>query len=190
MKTKDKIQLTFTGILVLCALVITTLVLRQQFFPREPEPQLRIIENWQQLNMTTFYHSGPVDASVQIVEFFDYQCPFCKKAQPAVQAIREKYPKKISVIYVHFPLSGHQYAFEAAVAAECARKQDKFEVYHGLLFSKQKQLVSLSYDNLAKKAGVANIAVPTFLINGKLITDKYEQVRTDAAKKLAKNNDT
>jgi protein-disulfide isomerase len=122
MKPKDKISVTFTGVLVCCALVITGLIVKQEFFPPEPKPQVRQVENWQQLELRGT-RTGPEAAPVQIIEFFDYQCPFCKQVQPSVQAVAEKYPDKVSVIYEHNPLGGHEYAFEAAIAAECAGRQ-------------------------------------------------------------------
>ncbi len=197
MKKKEALNLLFNGILVFCALIITALVVRQQFFPPEPQPRVRHIENWQQLQLTG-YHSGPVNAPVQIIEFFDYQCPFCKSIQPAVATVKRKFGNKVSVVHEHFPLNGHTYAFGAAVAVECARNQGKFEVYHKLLFANQDQLGRLSYKDLAKQVGVANLtafnrcvkneetggrvvaglnlakkldisAIPAFLIDGKLV---------------------
>lgn len=208
MKTKEKIQLTFTGVLVLCALVITALVIRQQLFPSQPQPRARQVESWQELKLTG-YRSGPTDAAVQIIEFFDYQCPFCKSVQPTVRAVQQKYPEKVSVVHEHFPLSDHQYAFEAAVAAECARNQGKFEAYHKLLFANQDRLDNLSYKYLAKKVGVQNLsafkkciktqatggkvvaglnlakklnlsAIPAFLINGKLVTGALSEQQLTA----------
>lgn len=193
---------------MLCALVITGLVIRQQFFPPEPEPAITYIENWQEFELAG-YRSGTTDAPVQIVEFFDYQCPFCKSVQPAVAAVKKKFGKKVSVVHEHFPLSGHEYAFEAAVAAECAREQNKFKAYHKLLFANQERLGQLSYQNLAKEAGVASLsaftrcienqatggrvvaglnlakkleisAIPAFVINGKLVTGALSEQRLES----------
>jgi len=154
MKTKDKISLVFSGLLVTCALIITGFVIRQEFFP--PEPEIRQVENWQQLKLNG-QHLGPADATVQVVEFFDYQCPFCKSVHPAVVAVREKYPDSVSVNFENYPLSSHEYAFEAAIAAECAGKLGKFKSYHNLLFNHQEQLGDLQYGNLALEAGIDDI---------------------------------
>ncbi|MEX2455743.1 MAG: thioredoxin domain-containing protein [Balneolaceae bacterium] len=198
MKTKDKISLAFTGILVICAIVITGFVIRQEFFPPEPQLNTQQVEKWQQLELKG-QKTGPENASVQIIEFFDYECPFCKSVQPAVQAIQQKYPGEVSVAYEHFPLSGHNFAFEAAVAAECAGKQKGFKSYHDLLFTHQDQIGIIPYESLATEADLADMvsfkrcieeeetaeivqsglnlaeehqinSIPTFIINGKVIS--------------------
>lgn len=203
MKTKDKISLVFTGVLVICAIIITGFVIRQQFFSPESQPQLRQVENWQQLELKG-QQTGFENAPVQIIEFFDYQCPYCKSVQPAVQAIQQKYASEVSVTYTHFPLSGHTYAFKAAMAAECAGRQDNFQSFHDLLFANQGQIGTFAYDSLATEAGVSDIAafqrcmeneetaqivesglnlakelginaIPTFIINGKLISGDLPQ---------------
>lgn len=213
MITKDKISLAFTGVLVTCAIIITSFVIRQEFFPPEPEPEIRQVENWQQLELNG-QETGPEDAPVQIVEFFDYQCPFCKSVQQSVKAVQQKYSGKVSVVYEHFPLSGHEYAFEAAVAAECAAKEDRFAQFHDLLFSNQDQIGNIQYSNLANQANIEDItsfnkcmrsgqtapivesgldladelgvdAVPAFIINGKLITGALSEQRLEGLVKNA-----
>ncbi|HSH51149.1 MAG TPA: DsbA family protein, partial [Bacteroidales bacterium] len=157
MKPKDLLSLSFTGVLVLCALVITGLVIRREFFSPEPQPQVRQVEDWQQLELAG-QRTGAADAPVQMVEFFDYECPFCKSVVPSIQAIQQKYGDKLSISYEHHPLEGHNHAFGAAVAAECAGRQDRFEVFHNLLFAHQDRLGELSYDSLAAEAEVADIS--------------------------------
>lgn len=188
----------FTGILVVCALIITGLVLRQEFFKSAPQSVVQQVENWKQLKLTG-QRIGSADAPVQIIEFFDYQCPYCKQVQASVKAVQQNYPKEVSVVHEHFPLSGHEFAFEAAIATECAGRQGRFESYHNLLFASQDSLGSISYSELAKEAQISNISqfeecteyqetaqiitngtdlgrklgitgIPTFMINGKLVS--------------------
>lgn len=74
---------------------------------------------------------------VEIVEFSDFQCPFCQRFyNDAYKQIKEKYVDtgKAKFVYRHFPLSFHQNAQKAAEAAECANRQGKFWPYHDLLF--------------------------------------------------------
>lgn len=198
--SKKLISDFFTGILVLCAIIITGFVVRQEFFPpgQELELNTRQVENWQQLQLKG-QKTGSENAPVQIVEFFDYECPFCKSVQPAVEAVQQKYPAEVSVAYEHFPLGGHNFAFEAAVAAECAGKQNNFKPFHDLLFAHQDRIDTFPYDSLAAEANVADIvsfkrcmegeetvaivesglhlaeqlqinSIPTFIINGKLVS--------------------
>jgi protein-disulfide isomerase len=77
---------------------------------------------------------GPASAPVTIVEFSDYQCPYCRRAQGTVDELVEKYKDKVRLVHRDFPLEGHPRAFPAARAARCAGEQGKFWDYHrGLL---------------------------------------------------------
>jgi protein-disulfide isomerase len=82
---------------------------------------------------------GSSNAKVIIVEFSDFQCPFCARfATQTLPQIEEKYIKtgKVKLVYRDFPLNFHQYAQKAAEAAECADEQGKFWEYHDILFQK------------------------------------------------------
>ena len=80
---------------------------------------------------------GNPDAMVRIVEFSDFQCPFCARAYPTMKALLEKYGDKVSLEYRHYPLSFHPYAQKAAEASECAGEQGKFWEMHDKMFSLQ-----------------------------------------------------
>jgi protein-disulfide isomerase len=78
---------------------------------------------------------GPEDAPVTIVEFSDYQCPFCSRAEPVIKQILERYPSEVRLVFRHFPLDRiHPQARGAAEAAACANEQDRFWDYHRRLF--------------------------------------------------------
>ncbi len=202
MKIKEIISYTFSGLMLACMLFIVAIFIRWEFFTpaiqQNNQQRIQQVNNWQQLDING-WQAGAGNAPVRIVEFFDYQCPYCKQVEPALQAVKEKYGNKINLVYQHFPLSSHSFAFEAAVAAECARRQNKFKEYHDLLFAHQKQIGRMSSDSLAVVAGIANLtafkkcveseatakivrsgkslgtkigvnSTPTFLINGTLVT--------------------
>ena len=78
---------------------------------------------------------GPAEAAVTIVEFSDFQCPFCQRAIPVLKELRERYPNDVRVVYRHFPLDSiHPRARPAAEASLCAHDQGKFWPYHEKLF--------------------------------------------------------
>jgi len=87
---------------------------------------------------------GPKTAAVTIIEFSDYECPFCKKAEESVQQVLKTYGDKVRFIYRDFPLDIHADARPAAEAAHCANAQNKFWEYHDKLITSQ----DLSADKL------------------------------------------
>jgi protein-disulfide isomerase len=94
---------------------------------------------------------GPSNAPVIIVEFSDFQCPFCARFEPAVASFLAAYPKQVRLVYRNFPLTElNPFAQKAAEAAQCARDQNKFWEMHDLLFAEQS---SLSTGALKEKAG-------------------------------------
>lgn len=87
---------------------------------------------------------GSKDAPVTLVEFADYQCPYCAKVNPVLQKIEKEYGSKLAVVYKDFPLPMHKDSEKAAEAARCAGDQGKFWEYHDVLFtSHQVDLASL-----------------------------------------------
>lgn len=93
---------------------------------------------------------GRGDASIVITEFSDFQCPACKAAQGMVKELDTKYGANIKIEYKHFPLTSiHQYAYDAALAAECANDQGKFWEYHDLLFGYQPNLNEANLEKIA-----------------------------------------
>lgn len=83
---------------------------------------------------------GPENAPVTIVQFAEYQCPYCGKAGESVDQVMEKYGDKVRMVYRDFPLSFHPRAIPAAIAANCAGEQDKYWEMHKLLMSDQRAL--------------------------------------------------
>jgi protein-disulfide isomerase len=86
---------------------------------------------------------------VAIVEFSDFQCPYCSRAVPVVRELEKTYGSKINFVFKNFPLPMHEFAQKAAEAAECARDQGFFDAYHDKLFANQ---LSLNVDSLKKYA--------------------------------------
>jgi protein-disulfide isomerase len=78
---------------------------------------------------------GKEGGKIRMVEFSDFECPYCARAFPTVQAIEEKYKDSLSLEYRHYPLSFHPNAQKAAEASECAGEQGKFWEMHDKLFS-------------------------------------------------------
>lgn len=98
---------------------------------------------------------GNVDAPVTIVEYSDFQCPFCARFHPTVKQILENYPDKVRWVYKHFPLASiHPEATPAAEASECAAEQGKFWEFADGLFDNQSRLSKSFYSDLAEDLGL------------------------------------
>ncbi|MCZ6465150.1 MAG: thioredoxin domain-containing protein [Proteobacteria bacterium] len=84
---------------------------------------------------------GPQGAPVTIIEFSDYQCPYCSRAEPTVQEVLERYPDRVRLVFRHLPLDSiHPQARGAAEAAACAEQQGRFWDFHEQLFANQRAL--------------------------------------------------
>jgi len=98
---------------------------------------------------------GDPNAPITIVEFSDFQCPFCSRFHDqTLPAIMENYidTGKVNFVYRDLPLSFHANANSASIAAECANEQGKFWEYHDVLFQKQSQWQSLGTEDFATNA--------------------------------------
>ncbi|MGA7317414.1 MAG: DsbA family protein [Silvibacterium sp.] len=80
------------------------------------------------------YSSGSLNAPVVLVEFADYECPYCQKVNPQIQQLKKEYGDNLTVIYKDFPLPMHHGSEKAAEASRCAGEQGKFWEYHDVLF--------------------------------------------------------
>jgi protein-disulfide isomerase len=98
---------------------------------------------------------GPQDAPVTIVEFSDYQCPFCARSEPLIRDVLKEYPDKVRFVYKQFPLvSIHANAMGAAQAAVAAGMQGKFWEMHDLLFANQRALQADKLKDYAQQLGL------------------------------------
>ncbi|MDP7080386.1 MAG: DsbA family protein [Candidatus Undinarchaeales archaeon] len=92
-------------------------------------------------------------AVVTIIEFSDFECPFCGRAHPTIEQIKKEYGSKLKHIFKHFPLSFHPFAQKAAEAAECARDQGKFWEMYNTLFDNSKALGESDIKGYAAELG-------------------------------------
>ena len=97
---------------------------------------------------------GPDTAPVTIIEFSDYQCPFCKRAEQSVEQVVKVYGDKIKLVYRDYPLPMHPNARPASEAAACANAQGKFWEYHKKLFDNQTALEADKLKAYAKELGM------------------------------------
>jgi protein-disulfide isomerase len=110
---------------------------------------------------------GPAKAPVTIVEFSDYQCPYCSRAEQTVTEVLKKYGDKVRLVYRDYPLSFHQNANIAAQASECAKDQGKFWEMHNAMFANQAKLTQTDLVETAGGIGIDKDKFKTCLDTGK-----------------------
>jgi protein-disulfide isomerase len=160
MAGKETLQNVLTGALVLCALVITGLVVRRELWPAAPppaRPPVERVDDWAAY-AATGHRTGPAAARVTVVEFSDFQCPFCRRLAPRLDSLRQRSPVPVAVVYRHYPLESHPYAMAAARASECAAEQGRFREMHDALFSDQGAIGEKPWSGYARAAGVPDSA--------------------------------
>jgi protein-disulfide isomerase len=102
---------------------------------------------------------GPADAKVTVVEFSDFQCPYCADAAGVMKQVADKYGDDVAIVYRNFPLASHADARPAAEAAECALDQGKFWELHDRMFAAP---ADLGREQLVAHAGAAGLDVAKF----------------------------
>jgi predicted DsbA family dithiol-disulfide isomerase len=139
---------------------------------------------------------GATKAAVTIVEFSDFECPYCVEVQDTLKQIGERYAGDVRFVFKHLPLEGHRNSFPAARAAYCAGEQDRFWQFHDALFDVPSLSPDLFYklaadlglsrdkftaclnDERSRAAVLRDMetakhyridSTPSFLINGKLV---------------------
>jgi protein-disulfide isomerase len=101
------------------------------------------------------YAKGPADAPIQLVEFSDFHCPFCKRVEPTIAEVLKKYDGKIRFVYKDFPLDSlHPQARAAAEAARCAGEQGKYWEFHGKVYAGAPDSSAATMQAYAKEVGL------------------------------------
>ena len=107
-------------------------------------------------------HEGPSagnpDARVTIVEFSDFECPYCRAAQSVVKSVLKRWPSEVRHVFKHFPLEQHANARLAARASVCAARQDRFQAVHDRIFAAEK----LSPSVIREAASAAGLQMAEF----------------------------
>jgi protein-disulfide isomerase len=152
-----------TATITVAALVVTVAVVRRELSgPRlfavatDTSPP-QYVENWQQLGRSGRW-IGDSNARIRIVEFADFECPFCAQFFERVHQLQSELGSDVGVLFVHYPLTGHRFAQPAARAAECAAHQGRFAQMHNALFAKQDSFGLRSWSAYATDAGLTDMA--------------------------------
>ena len=100
---------------------------------------------------------GGDNAAVTIVEYSDYQCPYCRAVEASLRQVMKKYGDQVRLVYMDFPLAFHQHAMEAAIAARCADEQGQFWTYHDALIENPSLLSTPGLKSTAEQLGLDSL---------------------------------
>ncbi len=117
--------------------------------PRRPDPRKRY-----DIDVGPSPARGPKNAPVTIVEWSDFQCPFCRRVGPTLDQIEKEYGDQVRIAFKHYPLSIHPKAPAAHAAAEAAHQQGKFWEMHDKIFANQAQMSPEKYEEYAQELGL------------------------------------
>jgi protein-disulfide isomerase len=121
--------------------------------PSEPKP-LAPAEAMKLIAVDGAPSRGAASGAVTIVEYGDFQCPFCLRSRPTIKQVMDTYPEQVRIVYKHFPLSFHREAMNAHRAAEAAREQGKFWELHDRVFQTPSDLTAETMRKHAEALGL------------------------------------
>jgi protein-disulfide isomerase len=160
---------------VTLGLIVVIMVAMYIYKPTSPRVRpLKAPENWRDYVVTgiVFGTDNPV---LTLVQFMDYQCPYCASWAARVDSLLAEAPDKVQVAFHHFPLTSiHPHAVAAAVVSECAHRQDRFVEMSRALFSRQKEIGERPWTEFAQDAGVPDVA--TFEACTLLPSDSFPRI--------------
>ena len=152
------ISVALTVVVTLAAAGTGAAMVHREFFKqpiavnRADAPSV-YLPNWREL-VAAVRLVGDSNAAIKIIEFTDFECPFCRLFNTSLHTVQKQYAESVAYILVHRPLPMHRFAKPAAIAAECASSFGRFVPAVDLLFEKQDSLGLKSWKSFAAEAGI------------------------------------
>lgn len=141
-----------TGIMVACAFSVAVLAVKRQWHSTPHAVEAPRVKDVAPL-LTSGHLIGDASAPTKVIEFADYQCPFCARAQQQMDSVIAQSGGRVAVVYHHYPIENlHARAFQAAIAAECAAEQGDFTAFHHALFAHPEEIGSRPWISFSKPA--------------------------------------
>ena len=166
---RNPITWLFVVIMLVLVVAVWHTVGRLPRQPVSPTPASTTVGSTKLPDQVSVFPTDPVRgapaATVTIVEFGDFECPYCAQVAPTLENAISQSNGKLKLVWKDFPLPSHPQAQAAAEAAQCAGKQGKFWQYHDALFQAQDNLSDIMYLSLAGEVGLNYEAFSSCLTN-------------------------
>lgn len=160
------LERVLVAVLAVCAMGMTALAVRREVADhRDAEASEaraaafapRRVENVRVLASEGHAFGAPAArARITLVEFSDYECPYCYALHATLRELLRRHPD-VSIVYRHYPAPAHRMALPAAIASECAADQGRFAQFSDALFAAQESLAVIPWREFASRAGLADI---------------------------------
>lgn len=186
----DRTERFLSYVLTVAAVMIALVLVRREFFAKPPTGQMQsrepeYVNDWRAM-LSQGRLIGDSGAVLHIVEFGDFECPFCAMFHERFKKLQGVYGDDVAMTYIHFPLGNHAQAAPAAQASECAATQGRFGPFVDLIFSQRDSLGVRSWVSFAGQSGVPDTvafkscmtdSVPSPLIEAGVKLGEQIQVR-------------
>lgn len=157
----DRIERALTAVLATATIVLAAIAVQREFFSDTGAGSIRteaptVQPAWEDA-LPVGIRVGDSTSRVTVVVFSDLECPGCAAFHETVwKEVRKQASSDVSMLFVHYPLTGHRFAVQAAQAAECASARGRFESFVDAVYAKQDSLGIKSWGSYAREAGIAD----------------------------------
>ena len=176
LRTTKVFESVLSAILTLSVAGVATVYIVNQLRPgrlpgQRPIARDTLLDDWQRL-ADVGIRLGSHDAPVTVIEFMDFECPFCAEFVRTMSEIKAEYGEEVSIVFHHLPLGMHRFARPAAIAAECAAAQGRFEAMFDQLFERPDSFGLKPWRDYATDAGVVDLEIFDVCLKG----DSFAQI--------------
>lgn len=164
------------AVLSICAVVITAVVVKERFLGRNATVVgTRRVSDSAPYAARGIAH-GQLGAPITVVEFSDFQCPFCAQLSFALDSAIREFGKPVQLVHRHYPIAAiHPHARAAALASECAYAQSRFGAFRRELYTRQREIGERSWLSYADAAGVRSIPDFERCLRDSVYLDRLEE---------------
>lgn len=178
---RNRFDSVISTLMAIAALGVAAAFVHREFFPsrtnRSDVNTLTFVRDWENI-LDAGIRSGPSTGRVTLIEFTDLECPYCRNFHQNLRSLQQRYPNDVSHLFVHYPLSIHRFAEQAARAAECAERAGRFGAFIDVVFQKQDSIGLKTWTDFAHEAGIRDTSAIDRCVEGGEAAQRVQSDRT------------